>query len=130
MADEIPDHDTGDIYIIIQSEEHKGFRRDGHNLHTSLEISLKDALFGFEKTIEHLDNHRVKLERKEVTQPEFVHEIFDEGMPIVDEDGDFTGRRGSLFVRYTVKLPSSVPTGSFKQDLENILRPTSQYDEL
>ncbi len=129
-ADEIPDHDTGDIYIIIQSDEHKNFRRDGNNLHTSVEITLKDALFGFVKTMEHLDNHPVKLERNEVTQPEFVDEVLGEGMPIVDEDGDPTGRRGSLFVRYIVKLPKIVPTGSFKEELENILRPSAKYDEL
>lgn len=51
-------------------------------------------------------------------------------MEIVDEDGDSTGRRGSLFVRYIVKLPSAIPTGSFKKQLESLLKPKAEYDEL
>ena len=130
MADEVPDHDSGDIYVIIQSEPHKQFRRDGNNLHTSLEIDLNDALYGFTRTIEHLDGRFVKVQRVEVTQPEFVDKIVGEGMPIVDEDGDPTGRRGSLFIKYSVKLPTVDPSGSFKQELENIIKPVAKYDEL
>lgn len=87
-------------------------------------------MFGFEKTLNHLDGHAVKLERNLVTQPEFVDEIYGEGMPIVDEDGDSTSRRGNLFVRYIVKLPDVVPTGSMKKNLENMLRTTPDYEEL
>lgn len=130
MADEAPDHDTGDIYVMIQSVPHAKFRRDGHNLHTSLELSLNEALFGFEKNIEHLDGHDVKISRSEVTQPEFVDEIRGEGMPMVDSDGDPIGRNGSLFVRFIVKLPLVAPSGSFKAELEKISRPLAQYDEL
>lgn len=100
-------------------------------MHTSLEIDLNDALYGFTRTIEHLDGHSVKVQRVEVTQPEFVDEIVGEGMPIVDEDGDPTGRRGSLFIKYTVKLPSVAPSGAFKKQLESIVKPVSaKYDEL
>jgi DnaJ-related protein SCJ1 len=91
---------------------------------------LNEALFGFEKTIEHMDGHSVKLSRNEVTQPEFVDEIRSEGMPIVDQDGDSTGRKGSLFVRYVVKLPSVAPSGDFKAALENMARISPSYDEL
>ena len=77
-----------------------------------------------------MDDHLVKLQRSEVTQPEFIYEVRGEGMPIVDEDGDFTGRRGSLFVRYIVKLPNVAPSGSFKKELEELQRPSAVYDEL
>lgn len=87
-------------------------------------------MFGFEKTLEHLDGHAVNLERNEVTQPEFVDEIYGEGMPIVDEDGETTSRRGNLFVRYIVRLPEVAPTGTAKTNLENIIRPTPDYEEL
>lgn len=130
MADEIPDHDVGDIYVVIVSDQHKRFRRDGNNLHTTLEIDLNEALFGFTRAIEHLDGHSVKVQRFEVTQPEFVDEISGEGMPIVDEDGDPTSRRGSLFIKYTVRLPTVPPTGTFKQELENMIKPSAKYDEL
>jgi DnaJ homolog subfamily B member 11 len=115
---------------MIQSVPHAKFRRDGHNLHTSLEISLNEALFGFERAIEHLDGHLVKITRNEVTQPEFVEEIRNEGMPIVDSDGDPIGRNGTLFVRFIVKLPLLAPSGAFKAELEKLSRPQAQYDEL
>ena len=95
-----------------------------------MEISLNEALFGFEKAIEHLDGHLVKISRSEVTQPEFIDEIRSEGMPIVDSDGDPIGRNGSLFVRFIVKLPLVAPSGSFKAELEKLSRPLAQYDEL
>lgn len=87
-------------------------------------------MYGFEKNIPHLDDHLVSLKRTEVTQPEYIDEIRGEGLPIVDEDGDFTGRYGSLFVKYTVKLPKIAPKDSFKTELESMSRPTPEYDEL
>lgn len=130
MADEIPDHDVGDIYIVIISERDQRFRRDGNNLHTTLEIDLNEALYGFVREIEHLDGHSVKVQRVEVTQPEFVDVIAGEGMPIVDEDGDPTNRRGRLYIKYTVKLPTVPPSGCFKQELQKSVKPAPKYDEL
>lgn len=95
-----------------------------------MELSLNEALFGFIKTIEHLDGHLVKIARSEVTQPEFIDEIRNEGMPIVDSDGDPIGRNGSLFIRFIVKLPLVAPSGSFKAELEKLSRPLARYDEL
>ena len=116
---------------MIQSDEHKKFRRDGHNLHTTLEINLYDALFGFTKSIDHLDGHKVVIKRVYVTQPEHVEEITTEGMPIVDEHGFSTGRTGSLFVRFVVKLPTTIPTSSpIKKELEKIFKPKPDHDEL
>jgi DnaJ family protein B protein 11 len=116
---------------MIQSEEHKKFRRDGHNLHTSLEINLYDALFGFTTTIEHLDGHKVIIKRVSVTQPESVDEIKTEGMPITDEFGFSSGRTGSLFVRFILKIPTTIPSSSaIKKELEKILKPKPDHDEL
>ncbi len=116
---------------MIQGEEHKKFRRDENNLHTSLEINLYDALFGFIKTLDHLDGHKVVIKRISVTQPEHVEEISNEGMPIVDEHGLITGRTGALFVRFIVKIPTRIPSSSpIKKELEKILKPKPDHDEL
>lgn len=131
MADEAPDHDTGDIHVMINSEEHKKFRRDGNNLHTTLELNLLEALFGFTRSIEHLDGHKVQIKRVSVTQPEQVEEIKNEGMPIVDEQGRPLKRFGSLFVRFIVKLPTTIPSNSpFKKELEKYVKPKADHDEL
>lgn len=129
-ADELPDHETGHIYIVLQSDQHPRFRRDGHDLHTTVEIDLNEALFGFTKTLDHLDGHKVTLHREEVTQPEFVHEILKKGFPVYDSEGHQTGRTGSLFVKYTVKLPKTAPSGQMKNDLSSFLKTKPDYDEL
>lgn len=100
-------------------------------MHTTLEINLYDALFGFTKTIDHLDGHKVVIKRVSVTQPDYVEEIKNEGMPIVDENGLSTGRSGSLFIRIFVKLPSTIPHSSpIKKELEKIIKPKADHDEL
>lgn len=43
-ADEAPDHETGDLYVVLAIEPHSQFRRDGANLYTKLSISLKEVL--------------------------------------------------------------------------------------
>jgi DnaJ-class molecular chaperone len=130
MADELPDHQTGDVYVIISSLPHKHFRREGNDLHTQVELTLFEALYGFTKSLKHLDGHLVELKRTQVTQPEFVAEIAGEGMPIVTESRQPTSGRGRLFIKYTVKLPSTPPLGVFKRELEKASRPVLDHDEL
>jgi DnaJ family protein B protein 11 len=44
--------------------EHEKFERIGDDLKTSINITLKQALLGFEVNIIHLDGHEVKIKRK------------------------------------------------------------------
>ncbi len=48
---------------------HARFRRSGNNLHTVVTLTLEEALLGFTKEIEHLDDHIVTIEKTKVTQP-------------------------------------------------------------
>jgi DnaJ-class molecular chaperone len=43
LADEAPEHDTGDLFVVLKVDPHARFRRDGANLHTKLTISLKEV---------------------------------------------------------------------------------------
>lgn len=49
------------IVYRVRTVPHKKFQRKGDDLHVSLEISLEDALLGFQKTITHLDGHEVDV---------------------------------------------------------------------
>ena len=81
-----------------------------------VEITLKQALHGFDFEIEHLDGHKVQLSKKpgQVTQPNEVQKIEDEGMPkygMPSESGD-------LLVTYKIKNPDVLSEGQnilFKQ---------------
>ncbi|KAL5654338.1 hypothetical protein ACJX0J_033657, partial [Zea mays] len=54
----------GDLKIKIRTARHERYRRDGNDLHTTVEISLAEALGGFEKKVTHLDNHEVEIGTK------------------------------------------------------------------
>lgn len=44
-ADEAPGHETGDLFIVLGIEPNAQFRRDGANLYTKMNISLKEVIF-------------------------------------------------------------------------------------
>lgn len=96
QGNEFTDMGASDISFIVIEVPHPRFKREGDNLRTTVEISLqeviiknkesyfnspKQALLGFEKTLEHLDGHKVTLKRDFVTQPGDVEKIKGQGMP-------------------------------------------------
>ena len=70
------------MYVKLHEVPHPTIKRDGNNLRTNLDISLKDAILGFERRIPHLDGHNVYIEEDEDIQDGKVIEIENEGMPI------------------------------------------------
>ena len=83
----------------LKAEKHPRFTRRGNDLHHTMHISLKDALLGFRKTIQHLDSdgREVVVERKKgsVTKPFEVMKLKGEGMPHYE----FPSERGALHVK-------------------------------
>lgn len=47
------------MLFYIHEKEHDRFKRDNNNLHTSMDITLEEALLGFERSLQHLDGHEV-----------------------------------------------------------------------
>ncbi|XP_058008595.1 dnaJ protein ERDJ3B isoform X2 [Hevea brasiliensis] len=60
----IIDGEPGDLRFRIRAEPHDHFRREGNDLHTTVTITLVQALVGFEKTLKHLDEHLVDISTK------------------------------------------------------------------
>lgn len=71
MADEHPAAITGDAVIRLRQETHKEFKRRGADLFIERDISLVEALCGFEVEVTHLDGQRllIKTAPGEVVQP-------------------------------------------------------------
>lgn len=101
-GDASPDVTPGDVNFFLRTQPHPVFTRKGDDLYVNQKIGLKAALLGFKKTLKHLDGHLVTLERTEVTQPNFVQAIPNEGMP----HHSFPSEAGTLYVEYTVVLPA------------------------
>ena len=43
-ADEHPDRETGDMIVILRSQEHPQYQRDGVNLYTTMHLTIREAL--------------------------------------------------------------------------------------
>jgi len=102
-CDEHPDTIPGDLHFQIRTAS-SHFQRKGNDLHLKTTISLLEALNGFRHEFEHLDGHKIILERKEVTPPGYVLTLKDEGMPM----HNFPSQSGTLHVEFSVRFPTQL----------------------
>ena len=56
-----PDVESGDVYVVLQEQEHETFVRKGNDLICTYNIGLTEALCGFHKTIKHLDGRTLLM---------------------------------------------------------------------
>jgi len=110
QGNEFVDMRASDISFVVIEIPHPRFKREGDNLRAVVEITLQEALLGFEKTLEHLDGHKVTLKRDFITQPGDVEKIKGEGMP----QHTYSSYHGDLFVEYKVKLPTKLSAEQIK----------------
>lgn len=97
------DGEAGDLKFRIRTAPHDRFRREGNDLHTTVTITLVQALVGFEKTIKHLDEHLVDISTKGITKPKEVKKFKGQGMPL-----HFSTKKGDLYVAFEVLFPTSL----------------------
>ncbi|CAE8637315.1 unnamed protein product [Polarella glacialis] len=71
MADEHPDADAGDVHFVIKQQEHAVFKRKGADLFIERNITLVEALCGFEMELTHLDGRKllIKTTPGEIVKP-------------------------------------------------------------
>lgn len=109
------DGEAGDLRFRIHTAPHDVFRREGNDLHTTITITLVQALVGFEKSLKHLDEHLVEIGTKGITKPKEVRKFKGEGMPL-----HFSTKKGDLYVTYEVLFPTSL-TEDQKTSIQKIL---------
>jgi len=117
-GDQAPDTIPGDVYVKIKQLPHKRFVREGAHLFYKKELTLAEALTGFEFTIETLDKRTliVQHEPDVLYSPGAIRAIRDEGMPMQDNTSTF----GNLYVTITVKFPAKLPP-TFIKELKSLL---------
>lgn len=94
---------NGDLYITFSIENNTAFKRDGNNLHSSVELDLYTALLGGDIFVNTFDG-KVKLKVAPETQPGSIVKLKGKGFPVYKKDGEF----GDLYITYTVKLPTDL----------------------
>lgn len=104
-ADQLPDQEPGDIIFTLVETTHPVFERAGADLRAELEITLVEALTGFNRVVvTHLDGRGIQLHVNQpngrVLKPGDVLKVPGEGMPHKRSDG-----KGDLYLTVDVVFP-------------------------
>ncbi|VEN41253.1 unnamed protein product [Callosobruchus maculatus] len=122
-GDQEPDLEPGDIIIVLDEKEHPTFKRSGNDLILRMEIQLVEALCGFQKVIQTLDDRDLVITTLpgEVIKHGDVKCILNEGMPQYKNPFE----KGRLIVQFWVNFPKTLPPESIPA-LENALPPRTE----
>lgn len=93
---------NGDLFVVIQEEEHKELMRDGNNLIYDLYITFPEITLGTTKEIPTVDS-KVKVKIEAGTQPEKILRLRGKGLPDINGYG-----KGDLLVRVHVWIPKKL----------------------
>jgi DnaJ family protein A protein 2 len=104
-GDQLPDQEPGDIVFTLSEAPHETFDRAGADLRAELNISLVEALTGFNRVVlTHLDGRGIQLnvtqEEGKVLRPGQVLKVPGEGMPLKRSDA-----KGDLYLVVDVEFP-------------------------
>merc|ERR1711976_764592 len=115
------DGEPGDLIIKIRTYPHERFERRGDDLYTNVTISLSDALNGFELDIEHLDGHKVHVQREKITWPGARIRKKGEGMPNYENNNLF----GTMYITFDVEFPKGEMSAEDKETLKKVINQDS-----
>jgi DnaJ family protein A protein 2 len=127
-GDQHPDVTPGDVVVILKGQEHPHFTRtpDGCHLYIKKNISLLEALTGFQFTITHLDGRTllVSSEEGKIYKDQDVKAIKEEGMPV---QGGAT--HGHIYITLNVEMPTRLDAKT-KNSLISLLGPVRRRPSL
>ena len=94
---------NGDLYITFVIADHPRFKRDGNDLHTTVELDLYTAVLGGETIVDTLGG-KLKVKLNPETQNGSKTRLKGKGFPVYKSEGDF----GDLFITWLVKIPTNL----------------------
>ena len=93
--------ESGDLYILVRVKADKRFEKIGHDLETTLSVSVPEAVLGATKTIETVEGSK-KIKIPNGTTHGSRLRIKGEGV------GPKDGRRGDMYVRIHIDVPNKL----------------------
>lgn len=107
-----------DLILVINELPHKTFRRYQNDLFIEVNLKLYQALFGFDKVIEHLDKRKLHISCSGKTDFNTIRKISGEGLRLINSEN-----KGDLYIRFNINLPnlSSLPQ-EMKSQLKVLLQ--------
>ncbi|XP_069564742.1 dnaJ homolog subfamily A member 4 [Brachyistius frenatus] len=102
-GDQEPGLEAGDVIVVLDQKAHAVFKRQDENLIMKMNIKLVEALCGFRKTVETLDNRTLVISslQGEVVKHNAVKCVQNEGMPIYRDPYE----KGQLNIHFQVEFP-------------------------
>lgn len=107
---------TQDLHFIVQEKPHPTMKRSGDDLTTVVEISLKEALTGWSRTVSTIDGKQLRVSGAGPTQPGYEETFPSLGMPKPKDPS----QRGNFIVQIKVNFPTTL-TPAQKTKLKEIL---------
>ncbi|KAK1886550.1 DnaJ like subfamily A member 1 [Dissostichus eleginoides] len=104
-GDQEPGIEPGDIIIVLDQREHSTFTRKGEDLVMSIELQLVEALCGFKKPVQTMDNRTLLITSNpgELIKPGDTKCVVNEGMPMYRRPFE----KGRLIINFTVVFPKA-----------------------
>jgi DnaJ-class molecular chaperone len=99
-----------DLLVFVTQKEHDTFERNGQDLVITLNIDLKEALSGFERSVTQLDGRTLDIQATSVINPYTVKRIPEEG--ITDQ--------GELVINFNIQFPETLSDAT-KLELRELL---------
>jgi DnaJ family protein A protein 2 len=106
-----------DLIVVICEVAHKTFKRVRDDLFVDVDLKLYQGLFGFDKTITHLDNRKLHISSSSKTDVNTVKKINGEGMKTLN------GGKGDLYIRFNMTLPNFA---NLPQETKNTIKSALQ----
>uniref|UniRef100_A0A3Q3WJW0 Uncharacterized protein n=1 Tax=Mola mola TaxID=94237 RepID=A0A3Q3WJW0_MOLML len=102
-GDQEPGIEPGDIITVLDQREHPHFTRKGQDLVRSMELQLVEALCGFKKPVQTLDNRTLLItsHQGELIKPGDTKCVVNEGMPTYRRPYE----KGRLIIHFSVVFP-------------------------
>ncbi|OKS85378.1 DnaJ C-terminal domain-containing protein [Mucilaginibacter polytrichastri] len=94
---------AGDLLITFVIKDDVKFKRDGYNLHTTVNVDLYTAILGGELIAETLTG-KVKVPVKPGTQNGAKVKLKGKGMPVYKKENEF----GDLYLSYQIDIPTEL----------------------
>lgn len=102
--------------LTTEQKEHPNFKRHGDQLITTVDLTLKEALTGWNRIVRTIDGKSIKVSKPGPTAPGFEESFPGLGMTISKKPNE----RGELIVRVNVEFPKTL-SSSAKEVLKDVL---------
>lgn len=116
VGDQTEEGGTQDVHFIVKEKPHPTLRRQDNDVILKLDLDLKEALTGWQKTVTTIDGKQLPVRGSGPTAPGYQERFPGLGMPISKKPGE----RGDFLIEVNVTFPKSL-TAAQKQKIKEAL---------